>query len=93
MAARFVVAEGQKTFESIGSARKLLKGSWWMTFLLSFITGIISGCGGCLGSIIFIIFLAAGIGFIIAKTIYCGRRDGSIGPRWARDPFDCGWLF
>jgi hypothetical protein len=67
MAARFVVVEGQKTFESISSARKLLKGNFWMTFLLSLVAGFISGCGGCLGSIVFIIFLIATIGFAIGK--------------------------
>lgn len=68
VAARYVALENKKVFESISSARKLIKGSFWITFLYSFISGVISGLGGCVGSIVFVIFLIATIGLIAVQA-------------------------
>jgi hypothetical protein len=67
MAARFVVVEGKGALDSISAARELLKGNFWMTFLLSLVAGFIAGMGGCVGSILFFIFVLATVGFAIAK--------------------------
>lgn len=46
MASRFVVTEEIGAFQSLKKAQDLLKGNFWMTFLLSLVANLISGVGG-----------------------------------------------
>lgn len=70
-AGRTVVVEDKKIFEAISSARKTVKGHFWLTFAYILVTYIINLAGSCLGSILFIISVVLTVGFVVSK-IYVG---------------------